>query len=26
MEECGHTPYVEKPFEFYEIIEKFIDS
>ncbi len=26
MEECGHTPYVEKPTEFYEIIEKFIDS
>ena len=26
MEECGHTPYVEKPVEFYEIIEKFIDS
>ena len=26
MEECGHTPYVEKPFEFYQIIEKFIDS
>ena len=26
MEDCGHTPYVEKPVEFYEIIEKFIDS
>jgi 2-hydroxy-6-oxonona-2,4-dienedioate hydrolase len=26
MEGCGHTPYVEKPVEFYEIIEKFIDS
>jgi pimeloyl-ACP methyl ester carboxylesterase len=26
MEECGHTPYVEKPLEFYKIIEKFIDS
>jgi 2-hydroxy-6-oxonona-2,4-dienedioate hydrolase len=26
MEGCGHTPYVEKPDEFYEIIKKFIDS
>jgi pimeloyl-ACP methyl ester carboxylesterase len=26
MEGCGHTPYVEKPSEFYKIIEKFIDS
>jgi len=26
MEECGHTPYVEKPLEFYEIISKFIES
>ncbi|TVP39790.1 putative alpha/beta hydrolase [Candidatus Nitrosocosmicus arcticus] len=26
MEECGHTPYVEKPTEFYQVIEKFIDS
>lgn len=26
MEGCGHTPYVEKPKEFFRIIEKFIDS
>lgn len=26
MEGCGHTPYVEKPKEFYEIIKKFIES
>lgn len=26
MEGCGHTPYVEKPVEFYKIIERFIDS
>ena len=26
MNDCGHTPYVEKPDEFYKIIEKFIDS
>jgi 2-hydroxy-6-oxonona-2,4-dienedioate hydrolase len=26
LEGCGHTPYVEKPAEFYQIIEKFIDS
>lgn len=25
MEGCGHTPYVEKPKEFFRIIEKFID-
>lgn len=26
MEGCGHTPYVEKPKEFYEIIKEFIES
>lgn len=26
MEGCGHTPYVEKPKEFYEIVKKFIES
>lgn len=26
MEGCGHTPYVEKPKEFYDIIKKFIES
>jgi 2-hydroxy-6-oxonona-2,4-dienedioate hydrolase len=26
LEGSGHSPYVEKPLEFYKIIEKFIDS
>jgi len=26
MKGCGHTPYVESPNEFYEIIKKFIES
>jgi 2-hydroxy-6-oxonona-2,4-dienedioate hydrolase len=26
MNGCGHTPYVEKPHEFYAIIKKFIES
>jgi pimeloyl-ACP methyl ester carboxylesterase len=26
MEGCGHTPYVESPNQFYEIIKKFIES
>lgn len=26
MEECGHTPYVEKPEEFYKIIDTFINE
>jgi len=26
MKGCGHTPYVEKPNEFFQVIQKFIDS
>ncbi len=26
MEECGHSPFVEKPLEFYNIVKKFIES
>lgn len=26
MAGCGHTPYVEKPMEFYKIVENFIES
>jgi pimeloyl-ACP methyl ester carboxylesterase len=25
MKECGHTPYVEKPKEFFMVVQKFID-
>ncbi|MDQ6723688.1 MAG: alpha/beta hydrolase, partial [Thermoproteota archaeon] len=26
MEECGHSPFVEKPLTFYKIIKNFIES
>ena len=26
MEDCGHSPFVEKPLMFYKIIKNFIDS
>jgi pimeloyl-ACP methyl ester carboxylesterase len=26
MEDCGHTPFVEKPQEFYKLVKNFIES
>jgi pimeloyl-ACP methyl ester carboxylesterase len=26
MEDCGHSPFVERPLTFYKIIKKFIDT